>query len=197
MKDIILFGGTFDPPHVGHLLMAQLALEQCEAEEIWFLPAPAPPHKQQERPLGHDVRLRMVELLIQGYEGMKVCDIESTLPRPSYTVDTVRACIERFPDCRFRFLLGSDSLASLPTWREADTLANLIEFIVAVRAGYPFAETLERIRRALPAVRATALEMPIVDVSSTFVRERLSAGRPVCGLVPPQVLDVWLESTGK
>jgi nicotinate-nucleotide adenylyltransferase len=196
MKDVILFGGTFDPPHVGHLLMAQLALEQCGAEEIWFLPAPAPPHKQHERPLGHDVRLRMVELLIQGYEGMKVCDIESTLPRPSYTVDTVRACIERFPDCRFRFLLGSDSLAALPTWRQADTLANLIEFIVAVRAGYPFAETLARIRRALPAVRATALEMPIVDVSSTFVRERLLAGRPVCGLVPPQVLNVWLKSKG-
>ncbi len=196
MKDVILFGGTFDPPHVGHLLMAQLALEQCGADEIWFLPSPLPPHKQHERHLGHGVRLRMVELLIQGYEGLKVCDIESSLPRPSYTVDTVRACIERFPNCRFRFLLGSDSLAALPTWHEANILVNLIEFIVAVRSGHPFAETLAEVRGALPKVRATLLDMPIVDVSSTFVRQRLLAGRPVCGLVPPQVLDVWLESMG-
>lgn len=193
MKNILLFGGTFDPPHIGHLLMAQLALEQTTADEVWFLPAPAPPHKSEEQHLSYSLRVQLVEALIRGYREMRLCEIESTLPKPSYSADTVRACLDKYPDCRFQFLLGSDSLASLPSWHEADVLAELIEFVVAVRTGFPFEETFAVVSSQLPELRASVIEMPVVDVSSTFLRDRLTLGQPICGLLPEAVHRLWVE----
>jgi nicotinate-nucleotide adenylyltransferase len=193
MQRIVLFGGTFDPPHIGHLLMAQLALEQTRSDAVWFLPAPAPPHKLNEEHTPHETRVRLVQALVDGYEALKVCDIERSLPTPSYTVDTIEALRTMYPDHHFQFLCGSDSLASLPQWHRAIDLVRLIEFVVAVRTGYPFTETLTEVKRELPSLRATVLEMPIVDVSSTFLRERLRRNLPTCGLIPPGVMQVWLE----
>ncbi|CAM3730293.1 nicotinate (nicotinamide) nucleotide adenylyltransferase [Alicyclobacillus pomorum] len=193
MQNIVLFGGTFDPPHIGHLLMAQLALEQTRSDAVWFLPAPAPPHKLNEEHTRHETRVRLVQALVEGYQAFKVCDIERSLPTPSYTVDTIHALSTMYPNHHFQFLCGSDSLANLPHWHRANELVQMIEFVVAVRTGYPFEETLTEVQRELPALRATVLEMPIVDVSSTFLRERLRRNLPICGLIPPAVLQVWLE----
>ncbi|WP_290585987.1 nicotinate (nicotinamide) nucleotide adenylyltransferase [Alicyclobacillus sp.] len=187
----MLFGGTFDPPHVGHLTMAQLAFEQTGADEVWWLPAPAPPHKLDRDVDAYAGRVAMVEALIQGCPHMRLCEIEAELPRPSFTVDTVRALRGRYPGVAFSFLIGSDSLAGLPTWGRADELTKSIGFYVASRSGFPFDETYAAARRRLPALTAERLEMPLLDVSSTFLRDRLVRGLPTCGLIPGPVLEVW------
>ncbi len=192
-KKIILFGGTFDPPHVGHLTMAQIAYEQYGADEVWFLAAPSPPHKQEEviHTLSH--RTRMVEALLAPYPHLRVMPIEESLPVPSYSVDTVRACLQWYPDFNFVFLIGADSLANLPDWHKARDLVRTIEFVVASRSGYPYQETLETVIRVLPELCAAQIEMPVLDVSSTWIRDRLEDGKPVCGLIPKNVLDIWMN----
>ncbi|MCL6598223.1 MAG: nicotinate (nicotinamide) nucleotide adenylyltransferase [Alicyclobacillus macrosporangiidus] len=191
MNRVVLFGGTFDPPHVGHLTMAQLAWEQTGADEVWWLPAPAPPHKARQQVDDYGGRVEMVRALIEGYPHLRLCDIEASLPKPSYTVDTVRVLQTLYPRVSFSFLVGSDSLAQLPSWGRAKELARAIPFWVAVRSGWPFDETYAASRARLPELRAQRLEMPILDVSSTFLRERLERRLPVCGLVPDRVLRVW------
>ncbi|RIV18889.1 nicotinate (nicotinamide) nucleotide adenylyltransferase [Alicyclobacillaceae bacterium I2511] len=188
---VILFGGTFDPPHVGHLLMAQLALEQSAATTVWFLPSPSPPHKRQERVTDYQIRKEMVAALIYGYDGLVLTPFEEQLDSPYYTVDTVHACQSQFPGHRFVFLIGSDSLIQLPTWKDTRTLTHSIEFLVAARSGYPYYKTLHQVQQALPGLRAKLLEMPLLDVSSSFLRPRLLAQKPTCGLVPDAVLEVW------
>lgn len=192
-KRVVLFGGTFDPPHVGHLLMAQLALEQSAASAVWFLPSPTPPHKNQEAVAEYLLRKEMVAALIYGFDGLVLTPLEEQLSPPYYTIDTVRACQDRYPDDHFVFLVGSDSLAQLPTWQDAEALTRSIEFLVAVRSGYPYHQALHQVQQRLPELRARVLEMPLLDVSSSFLRPRLLANRPTCGLIPDGVLEVWRE----
>ncbi|MCF8563307.1 nicotinate (nicotinamide) nucleotide adenylyltransferase [Alicyclobacillus tolerans] len=193
MKLVILFGGTFDPPHLGHLTMAQLALEQTAADELWFLPAPAPPHKPDVMPIEYGVRVAMTEELIRGFSKMRVSTVESSLAKPSYTVDTIKACQLMYPHYRFYFLIGADSLYHLPTWQHAEELTQRVEFLVAARSSYPFAQTLEDVKPKLPDLRVRRIEMPLLDVSSTWLRDRIRTGLPVCGLVPERVLKVMEE----
>lgn len=191
-KRVLLFGGTFDPPHVGHLTMAQLALEQTGVDEVWFLPAPNPPHKQE---IGDDTfgwRAAMVTALLEGRAGLRTMPIEEFLPRPSYTVDTVHACQSWYPDVEFSFLLGADSLEQLLTWHGVDELAKRVPFYVVARSGTSaLTQVVNILRESLPELRATAIEMPLLDVSSTWLRERLEAGADICGLISPAVLDLW------
>ncbi|QQE77361.1 nicotinate (nicotinamide) nucleotide adenylyltransferase [Alicyclobacillus sp. SO9] len=187
---VILFGGTFDPPHVGHLSMATLALEQSGADEVWFVPAWVPPHKDSTA-VDYDVRVNMVKTLVADNENFVVSSVERDLPEPSYTVDTVQTFQHKKPNTYFEFLIGSDSLAALSTWERAAQLTQAIDFLVAVRQGFPFHETYAAARRELPHLRARALEMPILDVSSTWLRDRTEQGLSLCGLVPERVLEVW------
>jgi nicotinate-nucleotide adenylyltransferase len=192
-RTVILFGGTFDPPHIGHLTMAQLAYEQTGAKEVWFVPAPTPPHKLNEKIHTLYHRTQMVESLVTSYVHLKVVPIENQLPAPSYTVDTIRACQQWFPDIHFKLLIGGDSLGHLPTWHEASELVRMVEFLVAARTGYPYEETLQSVARKLPGIKAERIEMPILDVSSTWIRERLNHGLPVCDLLPENVLRIWMD----
>jgi len=188
MKKIVLFGGSFDPPHVGHLTMAQLTLEETGADEVWFLPSPLPPHKIHSALDEYAKRVKMVEALVEGCPGLLVSVIEGDLPTPSYTVETVRACMRSFPQYQFSFLLGADSLSQLVTWKESQQLSKLITFIVVARTGFPLDSTLAAAQSTLPALQTEIVEMPILDVSSTWIRKRVELGQSVCGLVPAAVL---------
>lgn len=192
-KAVLLFGGTFDPPHVGHLTMATLALEQTGVDEVWFLPAPSPPHKSDITDVSFAWRSRMVGALIHAYPGLRLMQLEQNLPRPSFSVDTVQACQTWYPDVHFSFLMGTDSLLQLPTWHGAKQLATLISFIVVARTDYLMEETLAQVRAVLPDVQARCIEMPLLDISSTWLRERLNQGLDTCGLMPPNVLEVWRQ----
>lgn len=187
---VILFGGTFDPPHVGHLVMATVALEQSGADEVWFIPAWVPPHKDSTA-VAYEARLKMVKTLVADKEEFVVSRVEEDLRSPSYTVDTVRAFKKNKLHTYFEFLIGSDSLAALSTWERARQLTEEIDFLVAVRHGFPFTDTYAGAKQNLPQLRAKALEMPILDVSSTWLRERTERGLSLCGLVPEKVLQIW------
>lgn len=193
-RSVILFGGTFNPPHLGHLMMATFALEQADADEVWFVPSPDPPHKQGERHIPFHVRVDMVRHLLSTDEALRrhflVSTLEDELLRPSYSVDTVKAYKERYPDVEFRFLIGLDSLFDLPTWHRASELVREIEFLVADRTGLAFDATLQQVKSALPALVAARVEMPLLEISSTWIRQRLHEGRSVCGLVPNEVLKL-------
>ncbi len=170
--------------------MAELAREQTGADQVWFMPAAVPPHKG--RPYQDFAwRTEMVAALIDGRDGLLVCAIEQELPPPSYTVDTVAELRRRHPEHSFWFLIGADSLQTLPTWHGAERLAGDIPFLVAPRAGYPTEELFQRVSRQLPGLRLRAIDMPIVDVSSTWLRQRLLAGKSACGLIPERVVRVW------
>ncbi|KPV38976.1 nicotinate (nicotinamide) nucleotide adenylyltransferase [Alicyclobacillus ferrooxydans] len=196
MKTVVLFGGTFDPPHIGHLMMAQLAYEQTECEAVWVMPAPSPPHKEGLLVSPYRVRRDMTAQLIAGSQGLVLCEVEAEREALSFTVDTVRILQEQHPDTEFRFLMGSDSLHDLPTWHGSNELTKRIDFMVAARAEAPFEETYARVKEVLPDLRAHLLRMPMLDVSSTFIRERLEQGKPLCGLVPDMVLETWNRYAG-
>lgn len=191
-SNVLLFGGTFDPPHVGHLTMARLASETLGCDEVWFLPAPSPPHKADITEDTFEWRACMVERLLEGRTDMRMMAIERWLPKPSYTVDTVRACRAWYPQIHFQFLLGADSLAQLPRWRDALTLSQEISFVVAARTGQELEGTLLSVRSELPEIDVTPLQMPLLDVSSSWLRDRLERGLDTCELIPERVLDAWL-----
>jgi nicotinate-nucleotide adenylyltransferase len=191
MRRIVLFGGTFDPPHVGHLLMAQLAFEQYSCDAVWVMPSPTPPHKANQSVSPYETRRDMTRELLKGAEGLVLCDVEAERHEPSYTVDTVRILQEAYPDIEFQFLIGSDSLRDLPSWHGCDELSTRITFLVAARSEAPFTETYAQIKAVLPHLVALPLQMPMLDVSSSFIRQRLDEGKPVCGLVPDNVLAIW------
>ncbi len=170
--------------------MAELAREQTGADQVWFMPAAVPPHKGRPHQ-DFAWRAEMVSALIDGRDGLLVCTIERELPPPSYTVDTVAELRRRHPEHSFWFLIGADSLQTLPTWHGAERLVGEIPFLVAPRAGYPTEELFQRVSCQLPGLRLRAIDMPIVDVSSTWLRQRLLAGKSACGLVPERVIRVW------
>lgn len=125
-----------------------------------------------------------------------MCDVEAERDEPSYTVDTVRILQDRYADTDFNFLIGSDSLRDLPTWHGSQELTERIHFLVAVRRESPFDETYRAVKEVLPSLHARPLQMPMLDVSSSFIRERMKNGRPLCGLVPDSVLQVWRQHLG-
>lgn len=171
--------------------MAELTLEYPGIDEVWFLPSPEPPHKMHEGVGPFSVRLAMVQALIANRPGLVAVPLEDALPRPSYTIDTVLACQRWYPGTHFLFLLGSDSLQQLPGWHRARELTEHIRFLVAVRSGYPFDQTLAETSQYLPALQADPIEMPILDISSSWIRERLRSGLSVCGLVPDEIVRIW------
>jgi nicotinate-nucleotide adenylyltransferase len=175
-----VFGGTFDPPHLGHLALAERAAERLALERVMFVPAARPPHKRRAplTPARH--RLAMVRLAVRGNPRFAVSDLELRRAGPSYTVDTLRALHARHPRARLHLLLGADSLVDLPNWREADAIRRLATLVVAVRPG----------AAAPPArgARVVALDNPGLDVASHALRATLARGGSARYLVPDAVL---------
>lgn len=169
-KRIGVFGGTFDPPHLMHLLIAEEALEACELDQVWFLPSYQPPHVQGKTARASaEQRADMVLLAIRDNERFAVCRAEIERKGKSYTVDTFRELTEKYPNYHFHFILGADMVDDLPTWHQVTELSKLTSFIAFKRPGYP--ET----HPTFADVRY--IDMPKVDLSSSFLRRRLRQGR--------------------
>ena len=177
-----LYGGSFDPVHLGHLLVAQAALEEMALDRIVFLPAARSPFKPDTATAPGDVRMRMLRMALAGGTRFDVDDLELRRGGVSYTVDTVRVFAARHAGAELCWLLGADHVSTLPQWREAEALARLVEFIVIPRPGQPAA--------ALPApYRLRHLRGWPLGVSSSEIRDRLRAGRSIRHLVPPGVAE--------
>ncbi|RFC41989.1 MAG: nicotinate-nucleotide adenylyltransferase [Verrucomicrobia bacterium] len=176
---IALFGGSFDPVHHGHLLLAQDALEQLELDRLVFIPAGINPHKLHATPKADGLqRLRMLEAAVAGEERLAVDALEIYREGPSYTVDTVESLQERWPAARLFLLLGEDNLPKLHTWHRIERLNQLVEFVCFGRS------TEEKFVPAFPGKLRLSRR---VDISSTEIRQRIAAGLSIRYLVPESV----------
>lgn len=187
MRQIGLMGGSFNPIHLGHLNMGRAALESGVVEKVLFLPSGNPPHKRAglEDKLH---RLAMARLAVEGEAGMDICTEEIDREGVIYTVDTLMILHEKMPDCRFHYLIGADTLCVLHTWRRAEDVIRLCDFLVVMRPGEDEAQVMAAAQcwREMGA-RISFLSARMMDISSTQIRERLMNGQPLNDLVPAQV----------
>ena len=184
-----LLGGTFNPPHLGHLVCAQDAWAQLGLDRVLLLPVHTPPHKEIVGDPGVEHRVALCEAAVAGDERLGVSRAEVDVPGRSYTVDTLNRLHDACPEDQLTFIVGGDMAASLPEWREPRAILDLCSIGVAAREGVGRAEVLDRLDSELPgaAGRIQFFDMPRIDISSTLVRRRVAAGRPVRYLVPDAV----------
>ncbi len=189
-----LFGGTFDPPHVGHLMIAQIASEVAYLDRVDFIPAAIPPHKQQQVITDMALRLDMVTISLRSFSTFFVSTMEYERNGPSYTVDTVRAYRKRYPKDDLFLLLGADMYDNFPLWKDADQILQEVTLIVAPR---PIQERVVESQPVGPALhmKVIDLDMPALEISSSWLRERLLAGLRVDPLLPEGVAK-WIVERG-
>jgi nicotinate-nucleotide adenylyltransferase len=192
-----LLGGTFNPPHIGHLVIATQALAALRLDRVLFVPVNEPPHKAIDGDPGVEHRVAMCEAAVAGDERLDVSRAEADLPGPSFTVDTLNRLHEARPEDQLTFIVGGDMAASLPEWREPRAILELCSIGAAARDGVGREQVIERLDRDLPgaADRISFFDMPRIDVSSTLVRRHVAAGRPVRYLVPDGVA-AYIEREG-
>ena len=177
---VAVFGGSFDPIHNGHLALAAEVLGRGLATEVWFMVTPQNPHKQGNTLSDEQLRLQMVQLAVEGMEGVRACDFEFSLPRPSYTLNTLTALDEAYPECCFSLLIGADNWGKFDRWYKGDEILSRYGVIVYPR-GSESEPPLPQGVRWLPA--------KLHDVSSTMVRAAVAAGDAISSLVPQAVAD--------
>lgn len=165
--NIGLFGGSFNPIHCGHLAIARAALEQCGLDEVWLMVSPQNPLKQQSDLLDDSLRFEMAQKALEGINGVKACDYEFRLPKPSYTWNTLQQLSKDFPDHRFCLLIGGDNWAHFERWRHWKDILRHYDVVV-----YPRDEF------------AGTIDLPLINVSSTEIRQKVRAGERISGLVP-------------
>jgi nicotinate-nucleotide adenylyltransferase len=182
MQRIGLFGGTFDPIHLGHLMVAQTAREEVSLTRLFFILAAQSPFKPERQPNLPAQRLLLLRLALAGKEWCEVDDQEIKRGGLSYTIDTVRAYAKKYPDAQLFYLIGSDHVAQLPKWRESESLAGAVEFLVIPRPGQN--EVL-----IPPPFRARMLHGFPVGISSSQIRQRVANGLPIDHLVPSTVAE--------
>ena len=183
-----LLGGTFDPPHLAHLVLAQTALDELKLDEIWFIPAFRPPHKRGERVSSFAHRLAMLRLAIRGNKRFKVLTIEKEKGGLSYTVETLPLLRRKHPNTQFFLLLGSDNLSELGGWREPEKVFSMAQPVFAHR---PLTD------EKLPVWlgHAVWLSNPRMEISATDLRARVRTGQSIRYLVP-ETVERYIQKKG-
>ena len=176
-EKIGLYGGSFDPIHNGHLILARDAMERLGLNRVIFLPARISPHKVNRPPASAEARCEMLAAAVQGepFFEMDACEIERE--GPSFTIDTVHLYRERFPEARIYYFIGDDNLPELESWKEIAQLRQLVQFVVLSRVGMPFLSEFPMITRR-------------IEISSTELRNRIARGQSVQYMVPNPVCEV-------
>lgn len=177
MRKIGIYGGTFDPIHHGHLILAREARERLDLEKIVFVPAAMSPFKNAPATSAAD-RLAMLEAAITGEEGLAIDQIELHRGPPSYTVDTIEAIRDREKDVQLFYLIGQDNVADLPKWHRFDELAKMVQFVVLDRTG------------GTTANHSHIVVHRKIDISATEIRKRVASRRSIRYLVPPAVEEI-------
>jgi nicotinate-nucleotide adenylyltransferase len=183
-----ILGGTFNPPHLGHLICAQEAYLQLGLDRVTLIPARIPPHKAVEDEPGAEHRLELCRLAIRGdEERLAVCDLEIARDGPSYTVDTLEALHSSAPDHELYLIVGGDIAAGLPDWHEPERVLSLATLAVAKRRGTPRAAVDDALGSLQGGERTRFFRMPRIAISSTMLRERVKTGQPIKYYVPDRV----------
>ena len=190
MTAVGILGGTFNPPHLAHLVCASEARSQLGLERVVLIPTGVPPHKPMEQEPGAAHRLEMCRLAADGHrDWLTVSSIEVDRGGPSYTADTLREIHASQPGDELTFIVGGDMAWSLPSWREPEAILGLASVAVAERAGARREEVRTRLDAMAGAARITYIDVPRLDISSSALRRRVREGRPLDYLVPDPVAD--------
>ena len=183
MKKTGIFGGSYNPIHIGHLALANYLCEYGDLDEIWFMVSPQNPFKAHSSDLWDDqLRLELVRLAVEEYPKFHASDFEFHLPRPSYMVNTLEKLREAHPDREFTLIIGADNWASFPRWKDADIIMANHPLIIYPRPDYEIDES------TLPA-NVRLVNTPLLEVSSTFIRESLAQGKDVRYFLHPKVWE--------
>ncbi len=189
-----LFGGTFDPIHFGHLILAEQCREACALDQVWFVVTGAPPHKRGDRTaVSH--RLEMARIAIAGHASFAVSEIETMRPGPHYSVETLETIRRDQPADALFFLIGADSLADLPFWREPGRIAQLATIVVVNRPGLEEVDPAKLPDFGPGAHPLLSVTIPPIGIASTDLRARLAASRSIRYMVPRGV-EAYIAAQG-
>lgn len=195
-KRIGVFGGSFDPIHIGHLLIAEQFRSELSLDLVKFIPAKISPFKQGYTPTADKHRLEMLRLAVAAHPGLEVDPIEIQRGGVSYTIDTVEQLQSNQPNAKWFLLIGADSLKDFKNWKSPDRLLEAVELIVAKRGGYPEPDWSELdglvSQHKLRSIQAAQLELPVMEISSTGVRKRIEENRSIRFMVPAAV-EVYIQ----
>lgn len=182
MRRIAVLGGSFDPVHIGHMMLASYVAQFCDAvDEVWLSLSPVNPFKTDKK-LGDDIdRSRMIQIAVGNCEHVEFCDVELSLPRPSYMIDALRKLKELHSDCEFRLLIGSDNYQRFGAWKESAAILEEFGLIVYPRPGYPLPVTEPHGVRFISA--------PMIEISSTFIRNAIERGKDMNFFLPAGVYE--------
>ena len=179
-----LYFGSFNPIHMGHLIIAQSLFQRGGLDQVWFVVSPQNPLKKQESLAHEQDRLRMVELAIDDNYQFRASDVEFRMPRPSYTIDTLAYLSDKYPQHQFSIFLGSDNLSHFHKWNNYQAI--LVNYPILV---YPRPVEVKRLERP----RITYVDAPLLDISATFIRQTLAAGLSARYLLPEKVEEYILD----
>ena len=177
-----LFGGSFDPVHLGHVMVARAALEELHLDRLYIVPAAQSPFKPDQQPAAADARVQLLRLAFDGQANCEIDTQEVERDGVSYTIDTARACADRYSGAELFYLIGADHVPTLPEWREAEALASMVTFVVVPRSGEPVADFPE-------PFRGRVLRGQPMEISASDIRLRLRDGKKINHLTPPRVAE--------
>ncbi|EHQ91757.1 nicotinate-nucleotide adenylyltransferase [Desulfosporosinus youngiae] len=184
-----IMGGTFDPIHYGHLVAAEMARAEFKLDKVLFIPTGTPPHKNRKGISDAELRFEMVKRAIQDNPSFDISRLEIEREGPSYTVETLRVLRRMWPEHELYFITGSDALLEIFSWREAEEIFRLIEFIGAARPGFDASDFFLKVQQEHPETKGKIhyLEVPALAISSTDIRARVRRGEPIRYLLPEAV----------
>ncbi|MCR4829545.1 MAG: nicotinate-nucleotide adenylyltransferase [Bacteroidales bacterium] len=186
MKHVGLFFGSFNPIHVGHLIIANTMLELTDMKEVWFVVSPQNPLKEQRALLADHHRLQMVRIAIDDNYAFSACDVEFSLPKPSYTAVTLAALAEKHPDKRFSLIMGGDNLQNFRRWRNYEYILENYHLYVFPRPNASYDDLAEH-----PHVHF--IQVPMMDISSSYIRQMIADGHPPRYLLTDAVFNYLTE----
>ncbi|MBX7150893.1 nicotinate-nucleotide adenylyltransferase [bacterium] len=184
-----IFGGTFNPVHTAHLIIAETVRDRLNLDRVLFIPSPRPPHKHNEDMLPFEHRFRMTQLAIAGHESFECSDIENSHTDPSYTVTTLGLLQKRYPAAEFFLIIGADSLVQFSSWHRPDDIIKQATLAVYPREGFNPADAETRFRH-----RAQIMDIPLISISSSDIRKRIYAGESIRYMVPDAVITYMQEN---
>ena len=185
MKKIGLFFGSFNPIHIGHLILANYIIENTDMDEIWFVVSPQNPFKDKKSLLKDHNRLDMVQLAVKNYPKLRASNVEFSLPIPSYTIDTLTYLHEKYPEYSFSLIMGEDNLNGLSKWKNAEVLVKNHQIIVYPRV---FEETNKK-HQYVDHENVSVIKAPIIELSATEIRAMIKEGKNVRPMLPPEVFE--------
>ena len=185
MKKTGLFFGSFNPIHIGHLILANYILENSDMDELWFVVSPQNPFKDKKSLLKDNNRLDMVQLALKNYPKMRVSNVEFSLPKPSYTIDTLTYLHEKYPEHSFSLIMGEDNLKGLQKWKNSELLIKNHQIIVYPRTF----EGEKKDNEYLQHENITLIKAPIIELSATEIRQMIKDGKNVRPMLPPEVFE--------